>query len=591
MDDALGQLGKAVLDTSPDLIIVLDGELRVILHNAQAAVLVQKAGLAPTSPASTASTVVWGTVLVRAKQGEIVDFTTAIDGRSYDVHVHPVPPDRVVIHARDVTATKAAERGRQRLLDAIPDLVAIVRRDGQVAVAKEAQDSAAHLTLAEVRGPKLSAAIEESFRTPSPIVFEHEVVFDRVPRLREVHVRAISDDEAVVIVRDVTAQRLLTSQLMVADRMASLGTLAAGVAHEINNPLAYVIANLSFIEEELRTSVRENAPVPISDLLGTIAESNEGLARMAVIVKDLKTFSRPDEETAVDVDVDRLLDRVLAMARNELKYRTHVEKTYGKVSPVRANEARLGQVFLNLIVNAAQALDATRFERNVIRIRTGTLEGKVVIEVADNGPGIPPEHRTRVFDPFFTTKPVGVGTGLGLAICLGIVKSLSGEIQLESAVGVGTIFRVILPATKAIANPERTSFGQIPIRAASRRILAIDDDPLILSALGKLLRDHEVIPCKSAFEALHRFESGEQFDLVLCDVMMPHMTGVELYEAVARRWPGEEKQIAFMTGGAVTVETRTFLERTNATVLEKPFTPGAVQDCLQRLSGAKVSRS
>lgn len=586
MGDSLGQFGKAVLETSPDLIVVLDAELKVVLHNAQAAVLVKKAGLDGTAGTTTASNVVWAQVLVRARVGESVDFTTVLDGRSYDVHVHPVPP-LVVIHARDVTSTKAAEQARQRLLDAIPDLVAIVRRDGTLVEAKEAKDASAHLTLTELWGTPLREHIEASFRVSSPIVFEHEVVLDGVPRLREVHVRAIDDAEAVVLVRDVTAQRKLTSQLMVADRMASLGTLAAGVAHELNNPLAYVTANLSFVEEELRRSVRENTRVKVAELLGPIAESNEGLARMAVIVKDLKTFSRPDEETLADIDVNRMLERILVMAKNELKYRSNVEKTFGNVPSVRGNEARLGQVFLNLIVNAAQALDERRFERNVIRLRTGVRDGKVIVEVADNGPGIPPEHRTRVFDPFFTTKPPGVGTGLGLAICLGIVRSLDGEIQLESAVGRGTIFRVVLPPAKqpGMVEVDRSSFGRIPV--PRRKILAIDDDPSILSSLGKLLREHEIVPCPSAFEALHRFENGEHFDLVLCDVMMPRMTGVELFEAVARRWPGDEKQIVFMTGGAITKETRTFLERTNAVILEKPFTSDKVLDCLQRASGAK----
>jgi CheY-like chemotaxis protein len=215
-------------------------------------------------------------------------------------------------------------------------------------------------------------------------------------------------------------------------------------------------------------------------------------------------------------------------------------------------------------------------------------DGRTTIEVADNGPGIPTENRGRVFDPFFTTKPLGVGTGLGLAICLGIVKSMGGEIQFESAVGEGTIFRVMLPAASTKAGGDRTSFGRIPVAAAKQSILAIDDDPNILSSLVKLLRGYTVSVCGSAFEALHKFEAGEGFDLVLCDVMMPAMSGVDLYQAVAKRWPGKEKNIVFMTGGAITAPTRSFLEHTSVVVLEKPFGLGAVQDCLQRVGGSMV---
>jgi signal transduction histidine kinase len=590
MGDQLGRLGEALLIASPDLVIVLNASLEIVLHNDRARPLAERAGLLKGSGNSTATNRAWATILARSLRGEIVDFTTSLEGFSYDVHVHPVTAadvvELVVVHARDVTATKAAELARQRLLDAVPDLVAIIRRDGSVAHVKEARDLAAQLTIEELEGATLRASLAEAFRSGSPVVFEHEVVLDGEPRLREVHVRAIGDNEAVLLLRDVTAQRRLTSRLMVADRMASLGTLAAGVAHELNNPLAYVIANLDFVEGELRRGIDDHTPLDLSEMLGPIVESREGLARMVVIVKDLKTFSRPDEETLADVDVNQLLDRILNMAKSEIKYRGNVEKMYGNVERVRANEARLGQVFLNLLVNAAQALDESRFERNVIRLRTGTRDGRTVVEVADNGQGISPENRSRVFDPFFTTKPLGVGTGLGLAICLGFVKAMGGEIELESAVGEGTIFRVLLPSTAPATTfgPERGSFGRIPTRSpAKHSILAIDDDPSILSSLVKLLRGHDVACCSSAFDALHRFEAGDVFDLVLCDVMMPHMSGVELFEAVQKRWPGQERRIAFMTGGATTPQTQSFLERTSAVILEKPFGLEAIEDCLQRV--------
>jgi two-component system, cell cycle sensor histidine kinase and response regulator CckA len=591
----LGPLGEAILATSPDLVIILNSSLEIVLHNDRARTLAERAGLLKGSGKSTATNRAWATVLARVLRGETVEFTTSLEGSSYDVHVAPIPSasaesvvERIIIHARDVTAMKAAELARLRLLRAVPDLVAILRRDGSVVEVKEAHDTAAQLTVRELDPARLRDALDHAFAGSNPVVFEQDVVVDGAPRHREAHVRAIADDEAVLLLRDVTSQRQLTSRLLVADRMASLGTLSAGVAHELNNPLAYITNNLDFAEQEIRRSL-ESETISMKELLESIIDSREGVSRMTVIVKDLKTFSRPDEETLVDVDVNRLLDRIVAMAMSQIKYRGQLEKTYGEVAPVRANEARLGQVFLNLLVNAAQSFDERNKARNVIRVRTGMRDGRTAIEVADNGPGIPPENRVRVFDPFFTTKPLGVGTGLGLAICLGIVKSMGGEIQLESAEGEGTIFRVLIPAGPAFDGGEKSSFGRIPVATEKHAILAIDDDPNILSGLLKILRGHAITVCGSAAEALHKFENGDDFDLILCDVMMPAMSGVELYQAVAKRWPGREKRIALMTGGALTSQTRGFLEQnTNVVVLEKPFGLPAVQDCLQRLRGSMV---
>ncbi|WP_437648710.1 ATP-binding protein [Sorangium sp. So ce362] len=254
-------------------------------------------------------------------------------------------------------------------------------------------------------------------------------------------------------VSDVTERRQIETRLLLADRMASLGTLAAGVAHEINNPLAYMVANVDFARKELRA---KGAAARLDALLSALDEAAEGGSRVRHIVGGLKTFSRADDGELGPVEVDRVIQLVLRMAQQQIQSKARLVLELGAVPPVHANEAQLGQVILNLLVNAAQALPDGKEAENEIRITTAPAPpGRVRIEVSDTGPGIAPELRSRIFDPFFTTKPIGEGTGLGLAICHGIVTRFRGELGVESEVGQGACFRVLLPAWRARAGEER----------------------------------------------------------------------------------------------------------------------------------------
>jgi len=265
------------------------------------------------------------------------------------------------------------------------------------------------------------------------------------------------------VVRDVTERKKLQSQLMVSDRMASVGTLAAGVAHEINNPLAAVIGNLDYMAEILGGTARASTSGNpgrsdawlLEEIKGPINDALEAAARVRLIVRDLKIFSRsPIDEPKRRVDVQAVMESSLRMAWNEIRHRARLVKLYGAVPNLEANEGRLGQVFLNLIVNAAQALPEGHAEQNEIRVSTRLHDGRVVIEVSDTGGGISPEIIGRIFDAFFTTKGVGVGTGLGLAICHRIVTDMDGELTVESTVGKGTTFRVTLPIASRAAIEE-----------------------------------------------------------------------------------------------------------------------------------------
>jgi signal transduction histidine kinase len=238
-------------------------------------------------------------------------------------------------------------------------------------------------------------------------------------------------------------------RLLLSERLVSVGTLAAGVAHEINNPLAVAMANLECVLEGLAPD--PGVPTDVAAYAEPLRDIEEALKRIRDIVRDVKLFSRPQESKASAVDVRSVIDSSVRMAHNEIRHRVRVIKEFGAVPLVTANESRLGQVILNLIVNAAHAVPEGRTDVSPLRLITRTLDdGRAVIEVADAGCGIPKENLERIFDPFFTTKPVGVGTGLGLAICHTIVAELGGEIEVDSEVGRGTTVRVLLPQAGAI---------------------------------------------------------------------------------------------------------------------------------------------
>jgi PAS domain S-box-containing protein len=373
--------------------------------------------------------------------------------------------------------------------------------------------------------------------------------------------------------RDISDQVRSQAQLMVADRMVSIGMLAAGVAHEINNPLVAVSGNLELAARELERLAKggTEAAAAAEMLAAEIGDAREAADRVRDIVRDLRIFSRSEDEHSVPVDLHRVLESSLRLARNEIRHRAQVVKDFGAVPAVLANESRLGQVFLNLLVNAAQALPAGRADTHEIRLRTHTVDGWAVVEVTDSGPGMSAEVLQRLFTPFFTTKPVGVGTGLGLAICHRIVTGLHGDIAVVSEVGRGTTFRVSLPPAVHAAQPQPPP-PPTPEARRRGRVLVVDDERMVAELVQRVLAgDHHVEVSTSAQQALARIAGGERFDLILCDLMMPVMTGMELYAELARTHPADAERIIFLTGGAFTPQARAFLDEVPNMRLEKPF--------------------
>jgi len=380
------------------------------------------------------------------------------------------------------------------------------------------------------------------------------------------------------IMRDVTERKKVEAQLLVADRMVAVGTLSAGVAHEINNPLAAIIGNLDLAMRDLADVLDEHGEGgALLRLREELVDARDAADRVRKIVRDLRVFSRGEDEVPGPVDVEHVMESTLRMAWNEIRHRATVIKSYAGVPLVQASQARLGQVFLNLIMNAAQAMLEDRTAINEIRISTRVEGRRVLVEVADTGSGIGPEMMKRLFTPFVTSKPVGVGTGLGLSICHRIVTSFGGDISVDSEAGKGTTFRVALLLASA---PSSVATQVAPVHHAPRRrgrILVVDDEPLVAKVVSRSLdTQHEVIGLDRSAEALALVLGGERFDVILCDLMMPEMSGIDFYEELCTHVPEQASVVVFMTGGAFTPRARRFLDEIPNRWLEKPFDPVAL---------------
>jgi signal transduction histidine kinase/CheY-like chemotaxis protein len=394
-------------------------------------------------------------------------------------------------------------------------------------------------------------------------------------------------DDNVRQLRD-TQGRLIQS-----DKLAAVGTLSAGVAHEINNPLAYVIANMDHVHRELAGPELPSDPEDLADLRAALAEARQGAERVRVIVRDLKAMARGDEETVAPLDVAVVAESSLNIAMNEIKHRARLVRELSEVARVDANEVRLGQVILNLLVNAAHAIPEGARDRNEIRLVTRMWpDGRVAVEVRDTGSGIPKENMDKLFDPFFTTKAVGVGTGLGLWICHNIVGSMGGEIAIESEVGRGTVVRVLLPPSQQA--DEDFEAPEEPGAEPGGSILVVDDEVMVGRSIERLLgTSHQVVSTTRAAEALRWLSQGKRFDVILCDVMMPEMTGIEFYNELGRSHREMRDRVVFITGGAFTPGAAEFIRLSRNVRVDKPFDEGklraAISDILRR-DGDRVAR-
>lgn len=398
---------------------------------------------------------------------------------------------------------------------------------------------------------------------------ETEIRASAESRICEFRATRILENRFLAVVRDVTEQRQMHRRLMMSERMASIGTLAAGVAHEINNPLAFISANLTFVRDELATA-GISVPQAVCDAL---EDTESGAARIAAIVRDLKSMSRPQDQSDGEVHHLRpILELAARMAATEVRHRARYTIDLAPAPLVRASASKLGQVFLNLIVNAAQAIAEGSAAANEVRVvLRASDDGYAVVEVSDTGKGIAEEHLSRIFDPFFTTKPAGVGTGLGLAIVQRIIAAAGGRISVKSELGKGTTFRVELPPAEAAeAAPALVAAKSTASRRG--RVLVVDDERLILNALSRMLSSqHEVVTAVTATEALARIKLGESYDVIFCDMMMPNLSGAEFHSALRQLSPSLAGKVVFMTGGVFTSDAERFLSSVPNRKVDKPL--------------------
>lgn len=377
----------------------------------------------------------------------------------------------------------------------------------------------------------------------------------------------------VEVYHDLTPERQIHNKLAQTEKMAALGQLVSGIAHELNNPLTSIMGYAQLLLGR-RPALRDRRNADAEKIY-------QEAERAARLVRNLLVFAREAKPERAPVDLNEIVERTLALRSYELKV-SDIQVVLDldpRLPRTLADASQLQQVVLNLVVNAEQAIQQSR-GAGQIRITTRRLGGqRIALEVADDGPGIPPALASRVFDPFFTTKPLGVGTGLGLSIAYGIVQEHGGEIYVGSRAGRGATFVVELPVAESEAEtelerglPSRAALPTVPRSRTARRILVVEDEPTVAQLVVDVLAEqgHDVTAVLDSVEGLDLALAGG-FDLVVCDLRMPRVDGRAFYEALVEARSPLARQLFFITGDTLAPRTLEFLEREGIPYLAKPF--------------------
>jgi signal transduction histidine kinase len=403
----------------------------------------------------------------------------------------------------------------------------------------------------------------------------------------------------------------LLRQAVTFERLAAVGQLAAGVAHEINNPVAYILATLGFLREEiprvrhLGDLLEGGGDVPalrscwaglggkafVEEIGQALGDAEEGATRIRDIARDLRSLARGEEEQRSRVDLNEVVRAALRITNAELHHRAKVVTRLGADAWILGNAGRLSQVLVNLLMNAAQAFGDHSGRENEVLVTTRRDGRRVVAEVADNGPGIEPTHLRRIFEAFFTTKADSGGSGLGLAICQDIVRRHGGEIRAESELGRGARFTLDLPFApgglseaneRGRAARQEAEKAPAPERRPRRRVLFVDDEPAMLKAYTRAFSDtYEVVMAAGGEEALAILSSRRDFDAVVCDLLMPGVNGMEVHRRVSELAPELAGAFVFVTGGVTQGDIRSFLQGVGDRVLAKPFEFSALREMVE----------
>ena len=437
----------------------------------------------------------------------------------------------------------------------------------------ETFENLAALVAPRFRTPENFGAAWKSFAEGQGVPGHDELEMTRpTRRILERFARPVLDREGravgwLELYYDVTGERQIQSKLLQTEKMAAVGQLVSGIAHELNNPLTAIMGYGQLLLGQ------GLAPEQFSEVNRVFQEAE----RARRIVKNLLYFARENEPERTRVDLNEIVERTLALRSYELRVENILVECQlaGDLPETMADPYQLQQVVLNLLMNAEQALLQERGQGNV-KIRTRVADGhRIALEISDDGPGVPREIASRIFDPFFTTKPSGVGTGLGLSIVYGIVKQHGGEVTFENQSGGGARFVVELPLLEIPLKESEPAVPEVanallPVR--SGRILVVEDEPSVAQLIVDVLREegHQVEAVLESQEGLARL-SRAHYDLVVCDLRMPRLDGPAFYEALIRSGSPVQDHILFVTGDTLAPRTMQFLEKSKLPYLAKPF--------------------
>jgi PAS domain S-box-containing protein len=377
----------------------------------------------------------------------------------------------------------------------------------------------------------------------------------------------------VSIIIDLSESRALQARMMQMDRMIAVGTLAAGVAHEINNPLAFVHANVEFMLRRLTGEADELfGELSAQVVEETLRDTLRGTLRIRDIVADLRSFATSADHKLQPVDVEHLVESAVNMAWNQIKQRATLTRDFQGLPNIECDESGMAQIILNLLVNAAQSIPEGAPEENRIHLSTRLEDEEVIVAVRDTGTGIGADIIDRIFDPFFSTKSQDQGMGLGLSICRNLAQGMGGRLEVDSQAGKGSTFRVIVPARVTPEDSMEIEVIHDLADVAGGRGIIIDDEPAVLRALERQLSEaYRVETFQSAGDALEGLDQGEKPCFILCDLQMPQISGVEFYRRLQESGSGLDERVVFMTGGAFTEGVQEFLDSVDRPVIEKPF--------------------
>jgi PAS domain S-box-containing protein len=486
---------------------------------------------------------------------------------------------RALFRAAPVGLLVSSSSGR--ILDASDAALRMLGLERDDAVGKNRDDiGLLPLEWRDRRG-EASGVFEVAREVESRVKLRSGEVRDVIVSIGPVHMH--NETCVVTTLVDVTDTFAQHEKRAVSDRLASVATLGAGVANQINNPMTCVTTYLELLAEQV-SRLGDPDSEPVETMMALVGGAIEGAGRVAAVVQRMQMLSRAEQRRRAPLDVAQVVESAVEVVHCELRHRARLVKVYGASPTVVADEAALLQVFIDLLVNAARAIPIGHPEDNEVRISVGREGDRAVVRIQDTGEGMGPETQRRIFDPFFSTRPAaGASPGLGLSICDRIVTELGGEISIESKVGTGTSVRVALPARSGKSGGGASATLPAKARKTRARVLVVDDDPAAGDELRRALPDQDVSVAQSARAALECLALGARFDVVLCNLVMPEMTGMDLYEQVTLRMPELCRRMVFLQSSTPGRAAREFLDRVPNRRLEKPCDSRALRDAVASL--------